>query len=87
MSSLNKALRGIYRKGENTDIQNQCEKQSPTPWEFQSIGNSIPTIITPSLLIHLSISAFQFWSLCDGKRCYFPTLMSDLRPPSILLEL
>lgn len=86
MSSLNKALRGIYRK-ENTVIQNQCEKQSLTPWEFQSIGNSIPAIITPSLLIYLSISALQFGSLCDGKHCYFPTLMFILHPPSILLEL
>lgn len=60
MSSLNRVLREIYRKEKNTDIQDQCERQSLT---------MVPTL-TPSLLIHSSISAIQCWSLCHGKHCY-----------------
>lgn len=69
MSSLNRVLTEIYRKEKNTDIQDQCERQSLTLWIFQSIGNSVPTL-TPSLLIPSSISAIQCWSLCHGKHCY-----------------
>lgn len=82
MSPLSEVLRGMYRKEENTDIQNQCEKLSLTPWEFQSVGNTIPTIFIPSLLTHSSGSAIQFWSLCDTA-----TLMAILPLSLILLEL
>lgn len=63
-------ISNIYRK-ENTDIQNQCEKQSLTPWIFQSIGNSQYLHQLPhfSFILQCLLSSFGPYVMVDAATC------------------